>query len=287
MESLAHRIREKLSKVPVVSTFTKTGTITVEEFICAGDLLVSKFPSWAWADVAPSKRKKYLPAKKQFLICHRVPSLLGVNVLPTFSDAHTEGDWIDFGSSEKAVPVEIDELSDDDKEKPKESIDVDDVDDIDDIDDVDDVDDIDDVDDLDDLDDVKPVESKPKEKVKKESCRLFDVSITYCKEYRVPRFWIQGFDEDSKPLANSDVMSKEINKDYAGKTVTAEPHPFSKIPCLTVHPCRHGQVMKAFYDQLRNEKGELYYTVDVYLILFLKFVGSVAPAIQCDFTTSL
>lgn len=40
--------REYLTPVNHVSSFKKTGEITPEEFITAGDYLVYKFPTWSW-----------------------------------------------------------------------------------------------------------------------------------------------------------------------------------------------------------------------------------------------
>jgi ubiquitin-like-conjugating enzyme ATG3 len=41
-------LREYITPVSHVSTFTKTGEITPEEFVEAGDYLVYKFPTWTW-----------------------------------------------------------------------------------------------------------------------------------------------------------------------------------------------------------------------------------------------
>ena len=66
--------RDRLAPVSRTSTFRNTGQITPEEFVLAGDYLVYKFPSWAWADASsPAKRVSYLPAGKQFLVTRGVP----------------------------------------------------------------------------------------------------------------------------------------------------------------------------------------------------------------------
>lgn len=41
-------LREYITPVSHVSTFTTTGEITPEEFVQAGDYLVYKFPTWSW-----------------------------------------------------------------------------------------------------------------------------------------------------------------------------------------------------------------------------------------------
>jgi ubiquitin-like-conjugating enzyme ATG3 len=42
-------LREQITPAPTgPSTFRETGRITVEEFVVAGDYLVSRFPTWSW-----------------------------------------------------------------------------------------------------------------------------------------------------------------------------------------------------------------------------------------------
>jgi ubiquitin-like-conjugating enzyme ATG3 len=42
-------LREQITPAPTgLSTFRETGRITVEEFVEAGDYLVSRFPTWSW-----------------------------------------------------------------------------------------------------------------------------------------------------------------------------------------------------------------------------------------------
>jgi ubiquitin-like-conjugating enzyme ATG3 len=72
--STVNSIRDKYTPVSHTSTFRKTGEITPEEFVAAGDYLVFKFPSWSWADAdAPNKRVAFLPPGKQYLVSRHVP----------------------------------------------------------------------------------------------------------------------------------------------------------------------------------------------------------------------
>lgn len=72
--STVNSLRDKYTPVTTTSTFRKTGQITPEEFLAAGDYLVFKFPTWSWADADPaSKRVSYLPPGKQFLVTRNVP----------------------------------------------------------------------------------------------------------------------------------------------------------------------------------------------------------------------
>lgn len=72
--STVNSIRDRYTPANHTSTFRKTGEITPEEFVAAGDYLVFKFPSWSWADAdSPSRRNPHLPEGKQFLVTRHVP----------------------------------------------------------------------------------------------------------------------------------------------------------------------------------------------------------------------
>lgn len=72
--STVNTLRDKYTPVSHKSTFRKTGQITPEEFLAAGEYLVFKFPTWSWADAdTPAQRVDYLPAGKQFLVTRNVP----------------------------------------------------------------------------------------------------------------------------------------------------------------------------------------------------------------------
>ncbi len=74
IRSTGKTMRDKYTPVTHTSTFRKTGQITPEEFVAAGDYLVFKFPTWSWADAAPeSRRVSHLPPGKQFLVTRNVP----------------------------------------------------------------------------------------------------------------------------------------------------------------------------------------------------------------------
>ena len=55
-------------KPPTVSRFFEEGILTPQEFVAAGDQLVSASPSWSWKPAASEKhRNQSLPADKQYL----------------------------------------------------------------------------------------------------------------------------------------------------------------------------------------------------------------------------
>jgi ubiquitin-like-conjugating enzyme ATG3 len=73
--STVNTLRDRYTPVTHTSTFRKTGYVTPEEFVAAGDYLVYKFPTWAWADADDeSRRVAHLPPGKQFLVTRNVPS---------------------------------------------------------------------------------------------------------------------------------------------------------------------------------------------------------------------
>lgn len=78
--STVNSIRDRYTPASHTSTFRKTGEITPEEFVAAGDYLVFKFPSWSWADAdSASLRNPHLPAGKQFLVTRHVPCHRRIN----------------------------------------------------------------------------------------------------------------------------------------------------------------------------------------------------------------
>ncbi|KAG9155401.1 hypothetical protein Leryth_009844 [Lithospermum erythrorhizon] len=73
-----------------------------------------------------------------------------------------------------------------------------------------------------------------------------------------------------------------MSQDHARKTVTIEDHPHLPGKHASVHPCRHGAVMKKIIDVLMSRGVEP--EVDKYIFLFLKFMASVIPTIEYDYT---
>ncbi len=111
--------------------------------------------------------------------------------------------------------------------------------------------------------------------------RKYDLSITYDKYYQTPRIWLYGYDENGSPL-KPDRMLEDVMADYAQRTVTLEAHPHTSIPQASVHPCQHATAMKRIINALleANKKPN----VDQYLFIFLKFIQSVVPTIEYDYT---
>jgi ubiquitin-like-conjugating enzyme ATG3 len=86
----------------------------------------------------------------------------------------------------------------------------------------------------------------------------------------------------TRHLLQPELVLEDVSQDHARKTVTIEDHPHMAGKHASVHPCRHGAVMKKIIDVLmsRGVNPE----VDKYLFIFLKFVASVIPTIEYDYT---
>jgi len=98
-----------------------------------------------------------------------------------------------------------------------------------------------------------------------------------------------GSSADQQPLTAEEMM-EDVMKDYRNKTVTMEHHPHTSGIHASIHPCQHGKVMKTIIRNLiaasQGADGEKAQepTVESYLFIFLKFVSSIIPTINYDFT---
>lgn len=120
--------------------------------------------------------------------------------------------------------------------------------------------------------------------------RTYDISITYDKYYQTPRVWIFGYREDGMTPLTPDEMFQDVMSDYVKRTVTIATHPHIKGVHASIHPCQHGAVMKNIVQNIMRGAGEKDQndlnapTVEMYLFIFLKFVSSIIPTINYDFT---
>ena len=73
--------------------------------------------------------------------------------------------------------------------------------------------------------------------------------------------------------------------DYAKKTATIEKHPCIGAAQISIHPCNHAKMMKHFIDILssNNSVAQVHHA----MFVFLKFLSSVVPTIEYDFTVDL
>mmetsp|Transcript_9432 Transcript_9432/g.18337 ORF Transcript_9432/g.18337 Transcript_9432/m.18337 type:complete len:369 (-) Transcript_9432:284-1390(-) len=148
-----------------------------------------------------------------------------------------------------------------------------------------------------------------------ERTRTYDISITYDKYYRTPRIFLFGYDKTRQPLSTKQIM-EDISADHAHKTVTVDPHPHLEVPHASIHPCKHAPVMLRICERMeeenirkliekktmelkkagkkdikpkdleptKEEAAKAAIKVEQYLFLFLKFISSVIPTIEYDYT---
>jgi ubiquitin-like-conjugating enzyme ATG3 len=108
--------------------------------------------------------------------------------------------------------------------------------------------------------------------------RTYDISITYDKYYQTPKVWILGYTSGGTPLS-TEQMFQDIMPEYVQRTVTIEAHPSLGTTQLSIHPCQHAAVMKTILRNLNQSPK-----VEFYLFIFLKFISSIIPTINYDFT---
>eukprot|EP00798_Chlamydomonas_sp_ICE-L_P017654 gene17654-24000_t len=82
-----------------------------------------------------------------------------------------------------------------------------------------------------------------------------------------------------------DQILEDVSEEHARKTITVEIHPNLSITAASIHPCKHAEVMKKLVDNI-IEAGKTF-PIEHYLVLFLKFIASVVPTIQYDYTMSV
>ena len=114
--------------------------------------------------------------------------------------------------------------------------------------------------------------------------RRYDISITYDFYYQTPSLFLFGYNEKQAPLT-ADEMFEDIMDDYANKTATIKPHPHQGINSISIHPCRHAEVMKKIIDTIAENGGKA--EVRHAMFVFLKFISSVVPTLEYDYTVDL
>ena len=270
------------------SKFYQEGVLTPEEFIEAGDYLTSKCPSWKWCAAKENLYNKALPKDKQYLKT-TVPSYKrAADYLKNnqTKEKIVEGDWVEADLENKSEKIDKKPVSIDlDAEEEKKKVVVAAGDDDDDF--VISTDDNkkeekknDDDFEIIDEDDVK----KEEQKAGVVKTRTYDVTVTYDFYYCVPRMWLMGYNENGNPLTDEE-MKEDVMPEYRNKTCTIEPQTCTGLRNISVHPCRHSMLLKKMIQDFQNSGKKL--EVHMSILLFLKFLQSVVPTVQYDFTMDI
>lgn len=266
--STVNSLRDKYAPPSTKSTFRKTGEITPEEFVAAGDYLVYKFPSWSWADADPiSKRATHLPPGKQFLVTRHVPCLRRLNddfagdagheealVEGTKGGGDDDDGWLRTGGLASSQPLKLREVRTVDDAGNVGEREVVDDDDIPDMEDEDDDEAIIRDSEADGMKrqagDPQHLPHTPSNIFSLSGRRTYTLYIMYSPWYHTPRLYMQGYQPNGEPLPPQ-LMMEDIVGDYKDKTVTLEPFPFfaNDIKMASVHPCKHASVMKTLLDR--------------------------------------
>ena len=106
--------------------------------------------------------------------------------------------------------------------------------------------------------------------------KIYDITITYDNYYRTPRIWFHAYNYYNQPINNTEILN-DFSIEHTNVSVTIETHPYYNLECVSVHPCKHAEAMKKLIKiELENNQT---IKIDHYFIYFLKFVS-------CIFQTS-
>ena len=255
------------------SKFYTEGILTPEEFILSGDYLVEKCPTWKWCSAKENLYNSALPKDKQYLVTtvksdSRAGDFLKNNEI---TEVQLEDDWVEENvkiSNKEEQPKKENNLNDNlnldnpenfkaqNKIEKKEN-------------------------EVKEIDDFEIIDNDTDENTK---MRTYDVSVTYDFYYCVPRMWLVGYDYKGRPLTDKE-MREDVMPEYRNKTVTIEPQTCTGIKNISVHPCRHSLLLKKMIKdfQISGRKMEVHMTI----LLFLKFLQSVVPTVQYDYTMDI
>ena len=286
IKKLTEDIYSGLTSTLKESKFYEEGVLTPEEYIQAGDFLISKCPSWQWCASEEKLYDKRLPKNKQYLKTN-VPSYKRCSEYlknNATTEKIVEGDWVDADLENKpakdskkptALNLDIEEKK---KEIVAKNVDNDDDDFV--------IEGIDNApkkeDDFEIVDDEN--KEKPETQVDVVKTRTYDVTVTYDFYYKVPRMWLMGYNEKGLPLTDEE-MKEDVMPEYRNKTVTIEPQTCTGLRNISVHPCRHSLLLKKMIQDFQNSGKKL--EVHMSILLFLKFLQSVVPTVQYDFTMDI
>jgi len=237
------KFADKIIPVMTNNNFVKTGMLTPNEFVKAGDYLVSNYVNWKWGEIPKNKRLSFLPKNKQML---RMKNSFGKRKI--FVETVDSDSWSVFDNVSKTETHTIENYNLSDLEDS----------------------------DLDDDDDAVLLANDITHK-------KYDITLTYDNYYRTPRIWFNIYDNNDIPLGYNNIC-EDLSIEHNKVTITMEQHPFLSVMSVSVHPCKHSDVMKKLIKIDLEHDKEI--NIEKYFVFFLKFVSCIIPHIDFDFTSS-
>ena len=64
--------------------------------------------------------------------------------------------------------------------------------------------------------------------------------------------------------------------------MTVLDHPITRLPCVSIHPCKHADILKKLTETICAERGENAVGSHLAILIFLKFFADVIPSIPFD-----
>lgn len=257
------------AEIPTESKFMSEGILIPYEFTQAGDRLIMASKMWKWESAKDTGyREPLLDVNKQYLKGTTISKERLKDDSTGTESLQIEGGWGVIGSDSAEIPKKFEE-EEKNPEKPKEVIKN--------FEDSDTDEEI-----IGEKTDAK--KSDGQGKALNEHLRIYEVHITYDRHYLTPRFWLSGVDYQNKPLTKEQIM-EEVMSEYREKTVTFDKQPHTGEYMVNIHPCKHANVLKNFANQAKDHGNEV--RPDQSLFLFLKFIGSVMPSVEVDFTVEM
>lgn len=279
-QNVVHSARELLTPTLKSTQFLDKGQLTPEEFVIAGDALTRIAPSWVWSGGEPRLAKSYLPTDKQFLVTRNVVCRRRVAEIAASADAVERdegGGWTSAGGLASAViDEEYADLASAEpgplKKLPASPASEPDDDDLAAFMDAH-------------LMTVHDASTAVIPLSRDHGERSYTLYIVYDNVYRTPRVYLMGFNPRCGIPLKPEAMLEDLMQDYVSKTATLEKHPHlanSQGQYVSIHPCRHAQTMKRLIDEMPTTPS-----IELYLLIFLKFISSVIPTIEYDMTSSV
>ena len=243
MISYLRGLREKMTPLLQVSQWEDHAKLTANEFVCAGDYLISNDPTWKWAATMMKGDNNtyevdYLPSSKQYIYNESLNSSIIV------SNSNINNQWC-LTEAEEIIGNK-EESSTDEWEVITKSI------------------------------------NKKNDHIicNNALTKDFDnliISITYDRYYRCPRMFIEKLMNNTNPIHQGNIHRvMQLIKapiEYVNESMTFECHPFHGRMVIAVHPCLSCDAIKYVINNMKEKPK-----VHLALVLFLKSLNNILPS---------